>query len=96
MASLSADVPQPHALTSPTNQTSLLVPCDIRFTSPTPRARPAPLPDLDAQVAGLRREVRCNSTTPVSKWIRLADKFKRQADQYHNTGDLEQQYLWYV
>lgn len=87
---------QPHALTSPTNQTSLLVPSESRVGAPIPRTPPASPFELDAQVAAFRHEVHFSSATPVSQWIRLADRLKRQADQHHNAGDLERQYLWYV
>lgn len=75
---------------------SLLVPSETRLGLPTPRPPPPALSELDAQVAAFRHEVHFSSATPVSQWIRLADRLKRQADQHHNAGDLEHQYLWYV
>lgn len=78
-------------LTSPMNQTEVLGRTHARVP-PAPR-QPAPLEELEAQVAELRHELRFSSAVPISHWIRCADALKRQADQHHNASDLEMQYL---
>ncbi|WFD20766.1 ubiquitinyl hydrolase 1 [Malassezia caprae] len=72
---------------------SLLVPTETRIGPPKLRPPPPPLSELDAQVAAFRHQAHFSNATPVSQWIRLADRLKRQADQHHNAGDLEHQYL---